>query len=59
MSEDARVRAEKYRNKAEELRTIAATLKSIAAQRMFLEMASDYIPMAEILERGSKVPAKE
>ena len=52
--EDRLVRAEKYRNKSEELCTIAATLKSVAAQRMFLEMAADYINMAEMLERGAK-----
>ena len=49
--EDVRPRAEKYRNKAEELRAIAPSLRSLGARQLFLEMATDYIHMAEMLER--------
>ena len=45
------LRAQNYRNKAEELRAIAAGLKSPSATKLFLEMAADYIHMAEMLER--------
>jgi len=46
------IRAENYRNQAQELRSIAASFSSNAARAVFLEMAADYIHMAEMLEYG-------
>ena len=44
-------RATEYRSKAEELRKIAATMSGDDTQTMFLGMATDYVHMAEVLER--------
>ena len=49
--EDNASRAKRYRDKAEELQRLALQMSSNLSKQMFIEMATDYLHMAERLER--------
>lgn len=54
------VHVEYYRSKAEEVRLIAESLKDAEARRILLDVAGDYLMLAENLARmGDPVPAGE
>ena len=44
-------RAATYRERAEEMEALAETVNSLEVQKTFLLMASNYLEMAQILER--------
>jgi hypothetical protein len=44
-------RAESYRNKAEEIASAAENMRSAETRQMLLDIAADYLQMAQTLER--------
>ncbi|HLY05960.1 MAG TPA: hypothetical protein VKR31_09455 [Rhizomicrobium sp.] len=47
------VRAEHYRSKAEEVRVIGESLKDADAKRILMNVAGDYLMLAEMLQRSA------
>jgi hypothetical protein len=59
---DKVARAEHYRNKAEEVRMIAESMKSTETKLILMDVAADYLMLAEVLDHTyirDPIPASE
>lgn len=52
---DRTAQVEHYRNKAEEVRTIADSMADATAREVLVNVAGDYLMLANVLER-SRIP---